>query len=157
MFSSPPTSLFFNEVALGLYDVLKTSPEPLAGPDDVLPGDGGHGGDDGGLQLVHCVVGPSIDVLLQNAPQIVVKGVTVWAAGRPDLLPPERRDVLLQPVLGLLGVVSRGTVLLKDVVTSPGNRVHPRLDNIIHDLQVLVSIDFEAFRKEKRRHDVTLV
>ena len=60
-------------------------------------------------------------------------------------------------VLGLLGVVCRGTVLSKDVVTSPSNRVHPRLDNIIHDLQVLVSIDFEAFGKEKRWHDVTLV
>ena len=60
-------------------------------------------------------MGGFIDVPLTNAAHIVVKGVPVWAAGRPDLLGPEPPEVLPAPVLRPIAVLSGLTFLLVDV------------------------------------------
>jgi hypothetical protein len=68
----------------------------------------------------------------------------------PDLLGPELEEVGLAPVLGGLGVVSRGIILLKDIMTSSSHSIHPPPSGP----SILIGIDLSPL--VKKWGDITL-
>jgi hypothetical protein len=50
--------------------------------------------------------------------------------------------------------VSWGAILLKDVMAPIGHSVHPGLHYVTQDRDVFFCVDFQAFGKEVRGHDV---
>ncbi len=74
---------------------------------------------------------------------IIVQGFAVWTTLWPDLLSPEFWKVGLTPILGHFGVVRRRTILLKHIVTLIGHSIDPGLDNILHNLQILLRLDLK--------------
>jgi hypothetical protein len=86
-------------------------------------------------------VGNFVNVQLTYAPDVVIKGIAVEAAGWPNLFQPELQEVGLASILSLFGLVCRGTILLKDVVTPRGHSVYPQLHNVSQHLYVFFCID----------------
>ena len=69
----------FNKISIGANDLLQAASELVAGMGNLLPGQVLF---DQGLLCV----GGFINILISVAPDIIVKGVEVWATRRPNLL-----------------------------------------------------------------------
>ena len=76
----------FNKIAVSPNDLLQAASEPVAGKGDLLPGQVGEHLHDLCDQGLLSVVGGFINILFSDAPDIIVEGVAVWAARRPNLL-----------------------------------------------------------------------
>ena len=118
---------------------------------------GGHGGPlllDGGLEVGDVLVGGAAGLSLHFAPNGVVQGVKVGRGGRPLLLRPEVGQVVGAPSLRQLGRVARGPVLLPhvDVLGVVGGQ--PRLDDVLHDLDVLLGAHSQTLGKPVRGNDL---
>jgi hypothetical protein len=117
MFSGLYSIKLFEKIAASVHDGLDPLPEPPAGLRHGVPGQAGHHLLDLRHQGGDIVVGSFINISFTNAPYIIVERVAVRAAGRPDLLRPELREVLPAPILRRLAVVGRRPVLLEHVVS----------------------------------------
>jgi hypothetical protein len=71
-------------------------------------------------QILESVVRLCIDPYFRDAGYKIAKRVAVRRAGRPDLLHPHLRKVLLGPVLHPLAVVGRSVVLMESVMAISG-------------------------------------
>jgi hypothetical protein len=76
----------FKKIAASLNDGLNPVAEPPAGLGHGVPREAGHDVHDLRLQGGSSVVGAPVDIPLANAPNVIVQGFAVWAAGRPYLL-----------------------------------------------------------------------
>ncbi len=74
------------KIAASLNDGLNPVAEPPAGLGHGVPREAGHDVHDLRLQGSGSVVGAPVDIPLANAPNIIMQGLAVWAAGRPYLL-----------------------------------------------------------------------
>jgi hypothetical protein len=136
------------EIAAGSHHGLNSLAETPAGHRHGVPGEGGHHLRDLRLERVRSVVWGFVNISVTNAPNIIVQGIAVEAAGRPDLLRPELGEVRRAPILCDLGVVSRGAILLKDVMAPISSSVHPGLDHLLQELKILVGIDLQSLGEE---------
>jgi hypothetical protein len=76
----------FKKIAASLNDGLNPLAEAPAGLGHGAPQEVGHDIRDLRLQGGGSVVGAPVDIPLANAPNVIVQGIAVWAAGRPYLL-----------------------------------------------------------------------
>jgi len=83
---------------------------------------------------------------------VVVQRVAVGAGGRPQVVRPESRKVVLAPLLRGFGLVARSGVLLENVVAVGEGDIQPRLNDLFHDLLVLLGANLEALGEPVRRH-----
>lgn len=130
--------LFFNVPSTSIQDGLEPGPELLAGLFDeglteVVPLLL-HRGPEG----VKTVVGSSTGPGLQNAPDSIIQWIKIWGCQRPKVRGPEIFEVGLAPLLDSLGCVARSSILLPHIVAVGIVGIDPGLDNLLHDLQVLL-------------------
>jgi hypothetical protein len=76
----------FKKIAASLNDGLNPLAEPPVGLGHGATREVGHDVRDLHLQGGGSVMGAPVDIPLANAPNVIVQGVAVWAAGRPYLL-----------------------------------------------------------------------
>ena len=92
-----------NEIAIGLDDLLQAGPHPAAGGDHGLPVEVGEDLHDRVNQGLLGVMRGPIDVPLSHAPHKKVQGIKIRRARRLKVFGPEVREILLAPILHLLG------------------------------------------------------
>jgi hypothetical protein len=116
MFNGLYFNSIFKKIAASLHHSLNPLAESPAGLGHGVPGEVRHSLHDLRHQGGGSVVGGFVCFSFTKAPNVVVHGVTVWAAGRPDLLRLELREVLPAPLLGGFAVMGGRPVLLKHEV-----------------------------------------
>jgi len=106
----------------------------------------------GGLQGIDVWVGDGTGFGLDIAPHGVVQWVAVGAGGWPQVVRPESHKVVLAPLLLGFDLVARSGVLLENVVAVGEGGIQPRLNDLFHDLLVLLGANLEARGEPVRRH-----
>ena len=127
---------------------LNPVPEPLAGPCQGRPLHVPHHPGDAALQGHQNVMGTPVHIPHENAPNIIVQGVTVRRGGVPEVPGSESPQALSEPVLGTPSIMGGSAILLKDVQPVPAHPVHPGLHHIPQHIYVLIHVDFEALGEE---------
>ena len=137
-------------VTVSLNNLFESAPERRTGFDKSTTVHVEHFFRDGGLQLIHSVVGCLVDCSLNHAPNKIIQRITVQGAGWPKFRGPVVREVLETPCLRLPSLVSRRRVLLEDVFPSTRHLVHPWLDNCLEDIDVGIGVDSQALWKKSK-------
>ncbi len=109
-----------NKTAVSNEDSLDPGPELRTGHRQGVPGKGPHHLLHRQDQILESVVRLCIEPYFRDAGYKIAKRVAVRRAGRPDLLHPHLRKVLLGPVLHPLAVVGRSAVLMAAVMAISG-------------------------------------
>ncbi len=151
------TSLSFNVTAIVLDHCLQPGPEALARKPDVIRGHRVPRGHDVSLQGLQVGVGLVAGLPGNVRPDTKIQRIQIWGVGRPKRLWPEGLEVVGQPLLGLVGCMTRSTVLHERVFYV--RRVvgfNPRLHHSTQELHICVGVDPGPLWPEERRHDLAV-
>ncbi len=89
-----------------------------------------------------------VNILLIQAPEVVIQGIAGGAAERPDLHGPELWQVAMHQSWATLVLWAGGAILLEDVVVPSTHFVHSWLYHVTQHLHILPGVDFNPLAKK---------